>query len=85
MPLKRSKNFISEIEYLFAEDQGRYIIEINPKDFKEVSKILDLNSVYHEELGTIIEKDLFINQKTKVSIDELKSYNSNWIKEFINT
>jgi phosphoribosylformylglycinamidine synthase len=74
---------INEIDYLFSEDQGRYIIEINPKDLKEVTKILDQNSVYHEELGIIIEKDMIINQKTKVTIDELKSYNSNWLTNFM--
>ena len=79
----KSKNLISEIDYLFSEDQGRYIIEINPKDLKEVTKILDQNSVYHEELGIIIEKDMIINQKTKVTIDELKSYNSNWLTNFM--
>ena len=50
----KSKNLINEIDYLFSEDQGRYIIEINPKDLKEVTKILDQNSVYHEELGIIL-------------------------------
>ena len=65
------------------QDQGRYIIEINPKDLKEVTKILDQNSVYYEELGIIIEKDMIINQKTKVTIDELKSYNSNWLNNFM--
>ncbi len=79
----KSKNLINEIDYLFAEDQGRYIIEINPKDLKEVNEILDKNSVYHEELGIIIEKDMIINQKTKVTIDELKSYNSNWLTNFM--
>ncbi|MBD1163087.1 MAG: phosphoribosylformylglycinamidine synthase subunit PurL [Candidatus Pelagibacter sp.] len=79
----KSKNLINEINYLFAEDQGRYIIEINPKNLKEVAKILDQNSVYHEELGVIIEKDMIINQKTKVTIDELKSYNSNWLTNFM--
>ena len=74
---------INEIDYLFSEDQGRYIIEINPKDLKEVTKILDQNSVHHEELGIIIEKDMIINQKTKVTIDELKSYNSNWLTNFM--
>ncbi len=79
----KSKNLIKEIDYLFSEDQGRYIIEINPKDLKEVTKILDKNSVHHEELGIIIEKDMIINQKTKVTIDELKSYNSNWLTNFM--
>ena len=83
--LKKSKNLISEIEYLFAEDQGRYIIEINPKNLKEVTKILDKNSVHHEELGIIVEKDMIINQKTKVTIDELKSYNTNWLTNFMSS
>ena len=79
----KSKNLINEINYLFAEDQGRYIIEINPQDLKEVIKILDQNSIYHEELGIIIEKDMIINQKTKVTIDELKSYNRNCLTNFM--
>ena len=73
----------NEIEYYFAEDQGRYIIEINPKDLKEVVNILDKNSVHHEKIGVIVEKDMIINEKTKVTIDELKSYNTNWLKDYM--
>ena len=83
--LKKSKNLINEIEYFFSEDQGRYIIEINPKDLKEVKKILDKNSVHHEELGIIVEKDMIINEKTKVTIDELKSYNTNWLNKYMSS
>ena len=81
--LKKSKNLVNEIEYYFSEDQGRYIIEINPKDLKEVIKILDKNSVHHEEIGVIIDKELIINEKTKVTIDELKSYNTNWLTNYM--
>jgi len=80
-----TKNLINEIEYLFAEDQGRYIVEIDPKNFKEVSSVLNKNSVHHEELGIIIDKDMIINKKTKVTIDELKSYNTNWLKEYMSS
>ena len=83
--INRSKFLISEIEYLFSEDQGRYIIEIDPKNLKEVTKILDKNSVHHEELGIIIEKEMIINEKTKVTIDELKSYNTNWLTNFMSS
>ena len=76
---------MNEIEYLFAEDHGRYIIEIDPKNLNEVIKILDKNSVYHEELGSIIEKDVIINEKTKVTIDELKSYNTNWLTNYMSS
>ena len=81
--LNKSKNLINEIDYFFAEDQGRYIIEIKPSDLKEVIKILDKNSVHHEELGVIIDKDVIINEKTKVTIDELKSYNTNWLTNYM--
>ena len=81
--LNKLKNLINEIDYFFAEDQGRYIIEIKPSDLKEVIKILDKNSVHHEELGVIIDKDVIINEKTKVTIDELKSYNTNWLTKYM--
>ena len=83
--LKKPKILVNEIEYFFSEDQGRYIIEINPKDLKEVEKILDKNSVHHEELGIIVEKDMIINEKTKVTIDELKSYNTSWLTKYMSS
>ncbi len=81
--LKANKNLLNEIEYLFSEDQVRYIIEINPKDLKKVKTILDKNSVYNEELGTIIDNDIIINKETKVTIDELKSCYTNWLKDYM--
>ena len=81
--IEKPKFLINEIEYFFAEDQGRYLIEINPKDFKEVSMILDKNSVHYDEIGKIIDKDMIIDQKTKLTIDELKSYNTNWLKSYM--
>jgi len=81
--LKISKSLINEIEYFFAEDQGRYIIEVSPEDLKDVIKILENNSVHYDHIGKIIDKDMIINQKTKVTIDELKSCNTNWLKEYM--
>ena len=81
--LNKLKPLINEVEYLFAEDQGRYIVEINSKNLNEVKKILDKNSVHHEELGFIVEKNMIIDKKTKITIDELKSYNTNWLTEYM--
>ena len=81
--LKVPKSLINETEYFFAEDQGRYIIEVSSKDLKDVIKILDKNSVHYDQIGKIIDKELIISKKTKVSIDELKSYNTNWLKEYM--
>ena len=83
--LNKPKTFMNEIEYFFAEDQGRYIIEINPKNLKEVTKILNKNSVHFEEIGLIIEKEMIINEKTKVTIDELKTYYTNWLTNYMSS
>jgi len=83
--IKKPKFLINEIEYFFAEDQGRYIVEIDPKDLKDVTKILDKNLVHYDELGVIIEKDMIIDKKTKLTIDELKSYNTNWLNDYMSS
>ena len=56
---------------LFGEDQGRYIIEIEKKNFKKVKKILEKSSVHFDEIGIVTEKDIIIDDKSKVTIDEL--------------
>ena len=81
--IKKPKYLINEIEYLFAEDQSRYIVEINKKDFKKVSDILNNNSVHFDELGTITENELYINERTKVTIDELSTSNKSWLLKYM--
>ena len=83
--IEKTKNLVNDIEYFFGEDQGRYIVEISQKDFKEVTKILDKNSVHHEKIGVIIDNDVIINKETKVTIDELKTYYSNWLNRYMSS
>ena len=82
--LKKPKYLINEIEYFFAEDQGRYIIEINNKEsLKKVTDILNKSAVHYDELGTINEDQLFFNDKAKVAIDELRTSNTNWLSNYM--
>ena len=81
--LKKPNYLINEFEYLFGEDQGRYIIEINKDDLKNVTKILKDNSVHYDELGMVNEGDLIINDKTKVSIDDLIKSHTTWLTNYI--
>ena len=81
--LKKPKYLINEIEYYFAEDQGRYIIEISKEELKKVTDILIKNTVHYDELGTINEDMLFINEKTKVTIDELRTSNTSWLINYM--
>jgi phosphoribosylformylglycinamidine synthase len=82
--LNKPKFLINEIEYFFSEDQGRYLVEITKKDQKKVTDILNKNAVHFDELGTINENQLFINEKTKVTIDELITSNTNWLTNYMN-
>ena len=81
--MKLPKFLINEIEYFFAEDQGRYIIEITKKNLKKVTDLLNKNAVHFDELGTIGENELYINDKTKVTIDELLTTNKSWLINYM--
>ena len=81
--LEKPNFLINEIEYFFAEDQGRYVIEVGKKDFKKVTDILNKNAVHFDKLGVINENQLYINEKTKVTIDELKTFNTNWLTNYM--
>ena len=81
--LKKPNYLISKFEYLFGEDQGRYIIEIEKGDLKNVSEILDKNSVYFDQFGTVNDDNLVIDDKSKVSIDDLIKSHSIWLTNYM--
>jgi phosphoribosylformylglycinamidine synthase subunit PurL len=81
--LKKPNYLINKFEYLFGEDQGRYIIEIKKNDLKNVTGILEKNSVHYEELGTVEDNELYIDEKTKVSIDDLTKTHKTWLSKYM--
>ncbi|MDB2708860.1 phosphoribosylformylglycinamidine synthase subunit PurL [Candidatus Pelagibacter bacterium] len=81
--LNKSNYLINQFEYLFGEDQGRYIIEISKDDLENATKILQENSVHFDELGLVNENSLIIDDKTKVSIDDLIKSHTNWLTNYM--
>jgi len=81
--LKKPNYLMNEFEYLFGEDQGRYIIEIEKNNLKNVTEILEKNSVHYDELGTVNKNELIINDKSKVTIDELIKSHTNWLTNYM--
>ena len=81
--IKKPNSLLNEFEYFFSEDQGRYIIEISKSDIKKVTSILEKNAVHYDEIGTLVGKSVSFNEKTIVPVDELKSYNNNWLKDYM--
>ena len=81
--LKKPKHLINKFEYLFGEDQGRYIIEIEKDNLKNVTEILNENSVHYDELGTVGDNELNIDDKSKVSIDDLIKSHTTWLTNYM--
>ena len=81
--LKKPNYLINQFEYLFGEDQGRYIIEISKDDKENATKILQENSVHFDELGSVNDDSLIVDDKTKVSIDDLIKSHTNWLTNYM--
>ena len=81
--INKPKSLINYFEYFFGEDQGRYLIEIEKKDLEKVKSILEKNSVYFNEFGTIQEKNIILKDKLNVTIEELINENKSWLTKYM--
>ena len=81
--IKKPNSLLSKFEYFFSEDQGRYIIEIAKSDLKKVTSFLEKNAIHYDEIGTLKGKSINFDEKTIVPIDELRTYNSNWLTDYM--
>ena len=80
--IKVPRNNISLHEYLFGEDQGRYLIEINEKNNVEVSKILEKNNIYYEIIGKTQKDSLYLNNEFNIKLNDLSELNSFWFRNY---
>ena len=80
--IKIPQSNISKHEYLFGEDQSRYIIEVNHKNAKEVEKNLKNNNVYYDLLGQTQKNTLVIDKELKITVDELNQLNKYWYSNY---
>ena len=82
--IKKPNYLIKQFEYLFGEDQGRYIVEIEKENFNKIKEILNENSIHYDEVGIVVEKDIIIDDKSKISIEELNLSDKTWLTKFMN-
>jgi len=80
---KKFKSLVNKFEYLFGEDQGRYIVEIDKNNINKVTEILKNNSVHFDELGILKEKDLEVEGKLIFKLEDLKKEYKNWLKKYM--
>jgi len=80
--IKIANDKLTPHEYLFSEDQSRYLIEVNEKNKNEVYKILEKNSIFYEMLGKTQKDSLVLNKNFDIKLDELRKLNSSWFKSY---
>ena len=80
--IKIANDKLTPQEYLFGEDQSRYLIEVNEKNKNEVCKTLEKNSIFYEMLGKTQKDSLVLNKDFDIKLDELKKLNSSWFKNY---
>ncbi len=80
--IQKPKKLGSLNEYFFGEDQGRYILEIDKKNFVKVEKILQKNNIYYENIGTTQKNYFEVDSEMKIDINHLFKINNQWYNNY---
>ena len=80
--IKVPKNSAGPHEYLFGEDQSRYLIEVNEKNKKEVCELLEKNSIYYEIFGKTQKDSLNLDKEFDIKLSDLNKLNTFWFKNY---
>ena len=80
--IDRPSKLSNLMEYYFGEDQGRYLLEIDPKNLQKITKILVENNIFYEKIA-ITQKDNFeILGEFKINVNDLYKMNNTWYNNY---
>ena len=82
LKIYKPKTLSNLMEYFFGEDQGRYLIEIEPANLEKVKKFLDDNNVFNEIVASIQKENFEITGELKININELSKINNKWYNNY---
>ena len=80
--IQKPKKLTNLIRYFFGEDQGRYILEIEPNNLQKTEKLLKDNNVYYENIGFTQSNYFEINNELKINVKDLFEVNNEWYKRY---
>jgi len=70
------------MEHYFGEDQGRYLLEIEPKNLEKIIKIIDANNIFNETVATVQKNYFEIAGELKIDINDLYKANNKWYNNY---
>ena len=80
--IHKPKKLINLLKYFFGEDQARYIIEVDEKNFAKTEKILKDDNIYFENIGFTQKKYFEIEGEVRISNKELFQINNKWYNSY---
>ncbi len=80
--IKIPRNNIEKHNYLFGEDQSRYIIEVKKENLNKVTSLLNKNSIFYENIGNTQNENLEVEDELKLDLNELYKLNNNWFENY---
>jgi phosphoribosylformylglycinamidine synthase subunit PurL len=82
LKIEKPSKLSNLMEYYFGEDQGRYLLEIEPKNYQKVVKNLNENNIFNEKIATVQKDKLEILGELKLNIDDLYKINNTWYNNY---
>ena len=80
--IEKPQKLSNMMEFYFGEDQGRYLLEIEPNNLEKVTKILSENNIFNESIG-IVQKNYFeVLGEFKININDLYKANNKWYNNY---
>ena len=82
LKINKPKKFSDFNEYFFAEDQGRYLLEIEKNNLEKIEKMLKKDNTFYEVVAEV-QNDIFEIDKTlSIKTEELYKCNNQWFNKF---
>ena len=80
--IRKPEKLTNLFKYFFGEDQGRYILEIDPNNLSKVEKMLQENNIYYENIGYTQKEYFEIEGELKIKVKELYEINNQWYNKY---
>ena len=82
LKIEKPQKLSNIMEFYFGEDQGRYLVEIEPKNLQNVIKILNKNNIFSESIA-VVQKNYFeVLDEFKINTKDLYKTNNKWYNNY---
>ena len=82
LKIEKPKKLSNLIEFYFGEDQGRYLLEIEPKNLQKITKILNENNIFNELIAIVQNNYFEMSGEFKINKNELYKSNNKWYNNY---